>query len=79
MTIEIQEPDLEAIIRRRIDSGKFESPKDVIAEALRSSEPVPFSELPPPTSLMEAFERARGLGEGVDFSRERSPGRPVDM
>jgi len=79
MTIEIHQPELEAIIRQRMDSGRFESPVDVIAEALRLSEPESTSPHEPAKSLKEAFARARGLGEGVDFSRNRSTGRPVDL
>ena len=36
MTIEITSPDVEALIRQRMQSGAFKSPEDVILAALRS-------------------------------------------
>lgn len=39
MTIEITRPEVEALIRRRIESGGFASAEDVILQALRSFEP----------------------------------------
>jgi len=39
MTIEITSPDLEAIIRQRMQAGVFKNPEDVIREALLSSAP----------------------------------------
>jgi hypothetical protein len=37
MTIEIQKPELEALIRKRMESGGFQSAEDVLMEALRSA------------------------------------------
>jgi hypothetical protein len=39
MTIEITSPDVEALIRQRMQAGAFKTPEDFIREALRSSEP----------------------------------------
>jgi len=39
MTIEITSPDVEALIRQRMQTGSFKTPEDLIREALRSSEP----------------------------------------
>jgi Arc/MetJ-type ribon-helix-helix transcriptional regulator len=39
MTIEITSPDVEAMIRQRMQAGVFKSPEDVIREALRSTAP----------------------------------------
>ena len=36
MTIEIHRPELEALIRERMESGAFQSVEDVLMEALRS-------------------------------------------
>ena len=38
MTIEITNPDVEALIRRRMESGAFTNPEDLIRDILRSSE-----------------------------------------
>ena len=38
MTIEITKPEIEALILRRLQSGGFNSPEDLILHALRGSE-----------------------------------------
>lgn len=37
MTIEITSPDVEALIRQRMQAGSFRSPEDLLREVLRSS------------------------------------------
>jgi hypothetical protein len=78
MTIQITKPEVEALINQRLQSGAFKDAEDVILQALQSSPPPPAEE-PPVRSLLQVFEAARGLGEGVDFSRNPSTGRPVDL
>jgi adenosine/AMP kinase len=39
MTIEITSPDVEALIRQRMEDGFFKTPEDLIREVLKSSEP----------------------------------------
>lgn len=39
MTIEITSPDVEALIRQRMEAGSFKTPEDLIREVLMSSEP----------------------------------------
>jgi hypothetical protein len=39
MTIEITNPDVEALIRQRMEAGLFKTPEDLIREVLRSSGP----------------------------------------
>ncbi len=39
MTIEITSPDVEAMIRQRMQAGSFDTPEDLIREALRFSAP----------------------------------------
>ncbi len=36
MTIEIRQPELEALIQQRIDSGAFQSVEDMLLQALKS-------------------------------------------
>ncbi len=78
MTIQITKSELEAIINQRLERGAFQDAEDVILKALQSS-PAPAVEGRPKRSLESVFEAARGLGEGVDFSRNPSTGRPVDL
>jgi hypothetical protein len=39
MMIEVQKPELEALIRERMMSGAFQNVEDVLTEALKSSPP----------------------------------------
>ena len=39
MTIEITSPDVEALIRQRMEDGFYKTPEDLIREVLKSSEP----------------------------------------
>lgn len=78
MTIQITKPEVEALINERLQSGVFKNAEDVILQALQSS-PQPTSETPSAKSLLEVIEAARGLGEGIDFGRNPSTGRPVDL
>jgi len=83
MTIEIHCPELEALIRERMDSGAFQNAEDLIMQALRSS---PAAEAPHRRTgqeLIDVCAKARGLltDEEVDtlFSRTHSFSRPVDF
>ncbi|MGA2882356.1 MAG: hypothetical protein ABSG13_25665 [Bryobacteraceae bacterium] len=78
MTIQITKPEVVAIITQRLQSGVFKDAEDVIFQALQSSPPPP-PEVPPSKSLQEVFEVARGLADDIDFSRNPSTGRPVDL
>jgi Arc/MetJ-type ribon-helix-helix transcriptional regulator len=83
MTIEIHEPELEALIQQRMASGAFRSVEDVLKAALQ-----PAAEDQPPRdqpkeSLDQMFARVRGLftDEEIDtmFRRDPSPGRSIDL
>ena len=78
MTIQITRPEVEALINQRLRSGVFKDAEDVILQALQSSPP-PATEAPRARTLQEVIEAASGLGEGVDFGRNPSTGRPVDL
>jgi len=86
MIIEITSPDVEALIRQRMDAGSFKTPEDLIREVLRSS---PDEKTLAPASaaecrraagrksLVEVFAPLRGMN--LDFSRNQSASRPVDL
>jgi hypothetical protein len=78
MTIQITRPEVEALINQRLQSGAFKDAEDVILQALQSSPP-PQPETQPDRSLREVFEAVRGLGDDLDFRRNPSAGRPVDL
>lgn len=79
MTIEIKEPELEALIRQRIESGAFQSVEEILWQGLKTLGPK--AEQPAPASkakdLVELFAPLRGLN--LDFGRNPSTGRPVDL
>ncbi len=78
MTIQITRPEVEALINQRLRSGAFKDAEDVILQALQSCPPPPL-QAQPGRSLVEVFEAIRGLGDDLDFSRNPSTGRPVNL
>jgi len=82
MTIEITAPEVEAIIQQRLRDGGFKNAEDVILQALQS-----FPEahtrgdaaVRSNRSLREVFESVKGLADDLDFSRNSSVGRPVNL
>ena len=84
MTIQITKPEVEALINQRLQSGGFKDAEDVILQALQSFPPKTPTTQPPGAahrdrSLREVFEAVRGLADDIDFSRNPSTGRPVDL
>lgn len=81
MTIQITKPEVEALINQRLQAGGFKDAEDVILQALQSSPPkpqtTPQSEVPPEKDIEELFAPLRGLN--IEFSRNPSTGRPVDL
>jgi hypothetical protein len=86
MTIEITSPDVEALIRQRMEAGSFKCPEDLIRDVLKSS---PDEKTPAPAavverrraagrkSLVEVFAPLRGID--LDFTRNPSASRPIDL
>jgi hypothetical protein len=78
MTIQITRPEVEALINQRLQSGAFKDAEDVILQALQSSPPTtPLLNPPPAKDIVELFAPLRGLN--LDFGRNPSSGRPVDL
>lgn len=76
MTIELTKPEVEALINQRLQSGVFKDAEDVVLQALQSSPP-PLPEAPHVKDIEELFAPLRGLN--IEFSRNPSTGRPVDL
>lgn len=78
MTIEIRRPELEGLIRERMNSGAFQNVEDVIMQALRSAPHRRTGQ-----ELVDVCAKVGGLltNEEVDtlFSRTHSFSRPVDF
>ena len=73
MTIEITSAEVEALIQRRIQSGAFTDPEDVILHALRSSEPGQASG----ADLVAAMQSSPDKETGIEPPRDRLPVRNV--
>ena len=67
MTIEITNPDIEALIRTRMQAGSFQTPEDLIREALKSSPP----DVRTGMALIEAMQACPY--PDVDISPPRAP------
>ncbi|MEI9814850.1 MAG: hypothetical protein WDO18_20400 [Acidobacteriota bacterium] len=52
MSIVITRPEIEALIKQRLETGAFQSPEDVILDALRSSESVSSTPHPCPLQVL---------------------------
>jgi hypothetical protein len=84
MTIEITKPETEALIQQCLQSGQFHDIDELLTKALgalQEKEPAMDEPRPAPArgSLREVFEAVRGLADDVDFSRNPSTGRAVDL
>jgi hypothetical protein len=60
VTIQITKPEVEALIKRRLETGAFKDAEDVILQALRSSE---SKESGTEEARREAIERLRTFGK----------------
>lgn len=81
MTIQITKPEVEALINERLQTGRFKDAEDVVYQALQSSPPTaaatPELNAPPAKDIVELFAPLRGLN--LDFGRNPSTGRPVEL
>jgi hypothetical protein len=81
MTILITKPEVEALINQRLQTGGFKDAEDVVFQALQSSPTTaaarPHPDAPPEKDIVELFAPLRGLN--LDFGRNPSTGRPVDL
>jgi hypothetical protein len=64
MTIEIQKPELEALILERLKSGGFETIEDMLMQALQSN-PIPA--------------KKEGTGADLVAAMQASPYREIDL
>jgi hypothetical protein len=90
MTIEITRPETEALIHQCLQSGQFNDIDELLTEALGAlqkkapASPVAAStdaerKLEGRKSLVEVCAMVRGLTDDVDFSRNPSTDRPVEL
>lgn len=81
MTIELK-PEQERILQGAVRQGRFHSVEEALDEAIQSIAPQecgakPIKRTAGKKSLVEVFAPLRGLD--LDFRRNPSTGRPVDL
>lgn len=81
MTIEINKPELEALIRARLQAGEFQSVEDMLLDALRTGKPdeKPSSRPSDRKSLAQLFAESPLKGLDLKFEREPDTGRAVEL
>jgi hypothetical protein len=90
MTIEINRPETEALIQQCLERGHFRDVDELLAEALgalQKKEPGSTSKVfvsaahrgEGQRSLVDVCAMVKGLTDDVDFSRNPSTGRPVNL
>jgi Arc/MetJ-type ribon-helix-helix transcriptional regulator len=85
MNLEIHKPELVQRVNAHIQNGRFHDADEVLEkalDALEEKEPLPMSpaerrRAAGRKSLVELFAPLQGLN--LDFSRNKSTGRPVDL
>jgi Arc/MetJ-type ribon-helix-helix transcriptional regulator len=80
MTIQITKPEIEDLLERRLQSGRFKDAEDVILQALKATELTPEgvdSERAEAIERLKTFGRTHGLSLGGMTLRElRDEARP---
>ncbi len=90
MNLEIHTPALEERVRAQIQSGQYQNTDELLSKALDALEeketratistvPAPYHRPQGRKSLVELFEDSPWKGLDLDFSRNRTPSRPVDL
>lgn len=82
MIIEIHKPELESLIRERMESGGFQNVEDVLMQALKSS---PAGERPATATRQPKRRFGQFLLEsplrdsGLTLERQKDYPRPIDL
>ena len=71
MTIEIQRPELEALINQRMKTGAFKNVEDVLMEALRASPP------PDEKDAGRSDEKSSAMGAELVEAMQASPFKEI--
>lgn len=85
MHIEIYNRELETLIKRLILEGHFSNVEDALLHALRTALPSDSAQggasdgIRKRQSLEEVFAKVRGLADDIDFSRDSTPSRTIDL
>jgi hypothetical protein len=70
VTIEIHQPELEALIQRRMDSGRYPTVEDALLEALKAA-PEPDPRPSPKQNFTDFMMESPLWGSGLEMEREK--------
>jgi len=83
MTIQITNPQVEALINQRLQTGGFKDAEDVVFQALQSSPPNAATTQPSQVSeaknMFELFAPLRGLNIDFEADRKKDTGRDINL
>jgi hypothetical protein len=79
MTIEIQKPELEALIRQRMQNGTFQSVEDILIDALKSAPAQPITPSKAPRNLADILGEPPFAGSNLDLERRKDYPRSRDL
>ncbi len=83
MTIEIHEPELEELIRERMETGRFRNVEDVLMHALKSSvedaEVENQTSLEPKKNIVDFLLESPLRGSGLVIERIEEYPTPIDL
>lgn len=81
MTIEINKPELEALIHERLQAGKFPTVEDMLLDALRTEDlkETSASHRSGRKSLARLFAESPLKGLDLQFERDADTGRSVEL
>ena len=78
MTIEIHQPELEALIQHRMETGRFATVEDVLLQALQTS-PEPDTKQVPKMSLGQFLRESPLWGSGLVIERSKDLPRTTEL
>ncbi|MDQ2711241.1 MAG: hypothetical protein M3Y24_03215 [Acidobacteriota bacterium] len=83
MTIEIHQPELEALIQQRMESGAFRNVEDVLIQALKSLPDAQGQQKPMTGSSKKNFAQflmeSPLPGSGLNLDRAKDYPRPLEL
>jgi len=83
MTIEIHQPELEALIQKRMASGRFATIEDALLEALQPNRPEVAQDegapKPPKKSFTQFMMESPLWGSEIEFERNKDVPRIIEF
>ena len=81
MSVEIHQPEIEALIDQRMASGSFHDVEEVLIYALKAAPPTETVDLESGLGkkLVKVCAMVNELTDDLDFGRDSSAWRPLDL